>query len=215
MLILRPAVWFPLLLLLVGADVYAAPAREAPEGARPRRRVLLTNRVVTRPGQPTGYHGVTPGLPRMPPFHLPKDAKKRCYLTWTGFQMLPTGSRVFLQLTKRPKVKTTAKGAALTVTLSGCRVANWNNTRPLYTRYFPTPVRYARVHRRGRSTVMTVLFKRAVATRTRVVQLQGYYYVFLSFRHTRSGWAPRVRRTRRSRRGRPRRRRSTRRGPQP
>lgn len=215
MTFLKPAVWSSLLLILAGSEVHAAPARKAPGGAQPRQRKLLINRIVTSGAQTAGYHGVTPGLPRMPRIHLPRNAKKRCYLTWTGFQMQPTGSRVFLQLNKRPKVRTTVKGAALTLTLPGCRVANWNNTRPLYTRYFPTPVRYAQVRRRGKSTVMTVLLKRAVVAHTRVVRLQGWYYVFLSFQHTRSGWAPRAKRSRHRTRRKPRRKRSKRRGPQP
>lgn len=164
-----------------------------------------------------GYRGVTPGLPGMPRIHLPKNAQSRCYLTWTGFQLLPTGSRVFLQFNKKPTVKKTVKGAGLTIELPGCGVASWNNTRPLYTRYFPTPVRYARVRKRGKATRMTVLLKKPVTARTRVTKLQGWYYLFITFRHTRSAWAPRIRRrSRRSRRTtRPKRKGTKRRGPRP
>lgn len=233
MKLLRPAVLALFGLTLVWSEGRAAPAREVPPDLAPRRsparqppratpkrppkRVLLTHRKVTRSGPTGGYHGVTPGLPSMPRIFLPRGAKKRCYLTWTGFQLLPTGSRVFLQFNKRPTVKKTAKGAALTIKLPGCRVANWNNTRPLFTRYFPTPVRYARVRRRGKATWMTVLLKKPVAAHTQVVQLQGWYYLFITFRHTRSGWAPKIRSTRRSRRRTRRRKRprNRRRGPTP
>lgn len=188
MKLMRPAVLSLLGLILVWSEAQAAPAG--------------------------GYRGVTPGLPGMPRIHLPKGAQKRCYLTWTGFQLLPTGSRLFLQLNKKPTVNMTVKRAALTIKLPGCRVANWNNTRPLYTRYFPTPVRYARVRRRGKATWMTVLLKKPMTARTRVVRLQGWYYLFITFRHTRSGWAPRIRRpSRRTRR--PKRKGSKRRGPRP
>jgi hypothetical protein len=227
--LLRPAALSLLGLILICPEVRAAPNREVPPDlarrrappTRPRRatstrsrpRIVLTNRAVTRTALSGGYHGVTPGLPRMPRIYLPRNASKRCYLTWTGFQLLPTGSRLFLQFNKKPTVHKEAKGAALTIKLPGCRVANWNNTRPLQTRFFPTPVRYARVRRRGRATWMTVLLKRPVAAQTRVVRLQGFYYLFITFRHTRSAWAPRVRRP--PRRNPPQRRRSGRRGPQP
>lgn len=230
MKLLRPAVLSLVGLILVWSDAHAAPEREVPPDLarrraqatrtrqapprRTRKRVLLTNRTVTRSAPASGYHGVIPGLPYMPRIHLPRNAAKRCYLTWTGFQLLPTGSRLFLQFNRRPTVQKTVKGASLTIKLPGCRVASWNNTRPLYTRYFPTPVRYARVRRRGKATVMTVLLKKPVAARTRVVRLQGWYYLFISFRHTRSGWTVRSRRpsrrTKRTKRKRPRRR-----GPRP
>jgi hypothetical protein len=230
-------------LILIVPEAHGAPAREVPpnlarERARatpsqgragtpqrpiPRQRLLLTNRTVTRQTPSGDYQGVTPGLPTMPRIRLPRNAKKRCYLTWTGFQLLPTGSRLFLQFNKRPKVRKTVKGAALTLELSGCRVANWNNTRPLYTRYFPTPVRYARVRRRGKSTRMTVLLKKPVTASTRVVRLQGWYYLFITFRHTRARWADRTpatghrtRRPNRSKRSKqPKRKSPGRRGPRP
>jgi len=211
MTLLRPTLMSLLGLILIWPEAHAAPARETPpdlvrKRARatqprravparphPRQRLLLTNRTVTHGAPTTGYQGVTPGLPTMPRIHLPRNAKKRCYLTWTGFQLLPTGSRLFLQFNKRPAVKKKVRGTSLTIDLSGCRVANWNNTRPLYTRYFPTPVRYARVRKRGKSTRMTVLLKKSVTARTRVVRLQGWYYLFVTFRHTRARWATRAR----------------------
>ncbi len=219
MTILRPALTV-LGLLLAGPQAQAAPKRELPPDLgprhravkkRPAKRVVLSNRHPTTTG---GYNGVTPGLPRMPRIHLPRNHKKRCYLTWTGFQLLPTGSRIFLQFNKRPKVIKTAKGASLTIKLPGCRVANWNNTRPLYTRYFPTPVRYARVRRRGKSTYMTVLLKKPVVARTLVTRLQGWYYLFISFRHTKLGWTYKYKRPKRRthrRKRKPKRRRKPRR----
>jgi len=207
MKLLRPAV-----LSLVGLIGVCPHAHAAPR--RPQKSILLTNGPATGSGSTGDYRGVTPGLPRMPRIHLPKNANKRCYLTWTGFQLLPTGSRLFLQFNKKPTVIKTVKGAALTIKLPGCGVANANNTRPLYTRYFPTPVRYARVRRHHKATWMTVLLKKPVAARSRVVRLQGWYYLFVTFQHTGSGWAPRIRRPR-PRTRRPKRKRRGRRGPTP
>jgi len=199
MTILRPAVLSLLGLFLVSSAAQGAPRHEVPPDLaarrratpkRPAKRVVLSNRNVGR--TTGGYNGVTPGLPRMPRIYLPRNHKKRCYLTWTGFQLLPTGSRLFLQFNKRPTVTKTAKGSTLTIKLPGCRVANWNNTRPLYTRYFPTPIRYARVRRRGKATWMTVLLKKPVASHTTVLRMQGWYYVFITFRHTKLGWTTRT-----------------------
>jgi len=152
-------------------------------------RLVLTNRSTKgRPGTTGGYDGVTPGLPKMPRIRLPRAASKRCYLTWTGFQMLPTGSRIFLQFNRKPTYTITNVAGSLTVRLKGCRVASWNNTRPLYTRFFPTPVRFARVRRRRGNTELRILLKKRVAARSQVMHLQGWYYLFVSFRHTRTRW---------------------------
>jgi len=231
MMLLRPALMSLVGLILVWPEAHAAPAREIPPNLAPRRvgatqpgratphrpgprkRVLLTNRKVTRHAPAGSYQGVTPGLPRMPRIYLPRNAKKRCYLTWTGFQLLPTGSRLFMQFNKKPTVSTRLKGTTLTIELRGCRVANWNNTRPLYTRFFPTPVRYARVRRRGKTMRMTVLLKKPRAARIRVVQLQGWYYLFITFRHTHTGWADRSHRPKRPKIKRLKNKRPGRRGP--
>ncbi len=197
-----------------GAASPRARASGARKGLARARRTLLTNRGgqpgsttsgAGRPASPTAapgaYHGVVPGLPQRVRTHLPPDHRRRCYLTWTGFQLLPNGSRLFLQLNRKPSFRARTRGSSLTITLWGCRVASWNNTRPLFTRYFPTPVRYARVRLRRRAVVMTVLLKKPARARLRVVHMQGWYYLFVTYRHTRSAWAPSSpgnRRTRRS-----------------
>jgi hypothetical protein len=120
----------------------------------------------------------------MPKVRLPRNAASRCYVTWAGFQLLPTGSRVFLQLNRRPAVQSAAKGRTLIYALPGCRVADFNNTRPLDTRFFDTPVARARVtRRRRRTTTLEVKLKQAASPRFRIARLQGWYYLFISFRH--------------------------------
>ncbi|MFH2007443.1 MAG: hypothetical protein ABI333_12735 [bacterium] len=189
------------------------PAKGAGNVRIKGNRLVLTNRPAS-PGEATttgGYDGVTPGLPRMPRIHLPRAAHKRCYLTWTGFQMLPTGSRIFLQFNRKPAFAMTNVADSLRIQLKGCRVASWNNTRPLVTRFFKTPVKSARVRQFRGSTELRILLKKSVAARTRTVRLQGWHYLFVTFRHTHSGWtavrAPKHRRRSKGRKG-------ARRGPQ-
>ena len=170
--------------MLVGASpATGAPARKAPRAqARPKtptaspkapRRATPPRRKPPSPGTVGDYDGVTPGLPKMPRISLPKKAASSCYLTWAGFQTLPTGSRLFLQFNRKPTYKSTTRARSLLVQLAGCRVANWNNARPLYTRYFPTPIRYSRVRRRRGGLHLSVLLKKPASPRLSVVKLQG------------------------------------------
>lgn len=196
-------------LLWPGEALARKPARPRasrhPATRRPTpRRLVLTG---SRPAAVGGYSGVTPGLPRMPRIHLPREAAKRCYITWTGFQLLPGGSRVFVQFNRRPGHRVASMGTRIAVTLGGCRVASWNNTRPLLTQFFPTPVRSVDLTRRRRRDpwTLSIVLKRPVHYSVTVTKLQGWTYLFLTFRHGKKAWTPRPAPRRRPPKSRPRR----------
>jgi hypothetical protein len=130
----------------------------------------------------------------MPRIHLPRAARRRCYLTWTGFQLTPRGSRVFLQLNRRPRYKLLRRDGRLVLELPGCRAAHGNNLRPLITRYFDTPVLRVDVDRRNRRQLrLRIRLRGPVKPHLRVVQLQQWYYLFVTFSHRRGAPVRRVR----------------------
>jgi hypothetical protein len=61
-------------------------------------------------------------------------------VAWPGFQMTPTGSRVFLAVTRMPEVSTRQNGARWVIHLQGASVPVRNNRRTLETEAFDTPV---------------------------------------------------------------------------
>ena len=187
----------------VPPDLQRKSARRAPPRTPPRARPQPTTqrrppapppaRMVLRgakvPATTGEYSGVTPGLPRLPRIWLPRSARKRCYLTWTGFQIVPQGSRLFLQFNKRPSYKLVRKTGRLLLEIPACRVAHWNNRRPLDMRWFDTPVQQARVWRSRRKAVLSIQLKKPATPTIRRTTLQGWHYLFITFTHTR-GVAP-------------------------
>lgn len=185
----------------------AAPARPAPPAARPAdapppsaapraRASTPPARLVLRGGparvEASGeYGGVTPGFPTMPRIVLPRAAATTCYVTWTGFQLLPTGSRVFLQLNRLPDKSLRRQTGEILVDLPGCRVHRWNNLRRLDLQFFDTPVSLVKVRwNRRQGATLQVKLKGSASPEVSVVQLQGWTYLFLTFRHARKAPAP-------------------------
>ncbi len=85
-------------------------------------------------------------------------------LTWPGFQMTPNGSRFFLQTTSAPVTETKPSEGRFEVILKNARTHVRNTRRWLDTRYFATPVRRARVERRGRRDLAFVFELRTAST---------------------------------------------------
>ncbi len=204
---MRSHTWVGLggLVLVLGSlpcGVHAAP--HARQAARPTPRHAPAHRARRHPPQRLvlrgtssssavsgDYSGVTPGLPRMPRIWLPRAARNHCYISWTGFQLLPRGSRLFLQFNRRPSYELVRKPGQLLIELKGCRPAHSNTLRPLDTRWFDTPVLRARLHHRRRGSSREVVrLKRAATPHLRVVRLQGWYYLFITFHHVHRRHAP-------------------------
>lgn len=179
-----------------GGAAHTRPARRPPPGRMVLAPVVLRAGPTqpsgpgkvgprkTRPGARGAYSGVTPGLPALPPLHLSARARARCTLTWTGFQLLPNGSRVFLQSTQRVATTQASTAGLWTIRLPGCRVLTYNALRPLDTRFFDTPILSVRLRkRRRRPAALRVRLRRPATPRIRWVRMQGVYYLFVTFVH--------------------------------
>jgi hypothetical protein len=124
----------------------------------------------TVPGpQPTPqrYDGVIPGPTGRNP--LPAAPKAGSYLVWTGFQMTPTGSRVFLQTTvpvpfdlDEGRVAKSGK-STLAVRLGSCRIHMANNRRKIDTRFFATPVSGVSARQKGRDVEVRIALREVAA----------------------------------------------------
>ena len=119
------------------------------------------------PANAQKYDGVVPGLAAKNP--LPAAPKAGAHLVWTGFQMTPTGSRVFLQTTA-PVQFDLDEGRAgksgkstLAVRLEGCRIHMANNRRRIDTRFFATPVAGVSARQKGHNVEVRIAL-REVAT---------------------------------------------------
>jgi hypothetical protein len=93
------------------------------------------------------YSGVRPGTTGVPP-RGPK-AGGAPFLTWTGFMMTESGSRVFLQLTQQVPFAVTRGVSEVVITLKGCRLYRRNNGRPVNTSFFATPVTSIQARQHG------------------------------------------------------------------
>ena len=115
------------------------------------------------PAGPQKYDGVVPGSTAKNP--LPKIPKAGAHLVWTGFQMTPTGSRVFLQTTQAVQFaldegRPGKKGKSiLSVRLPGCRIFMANNRRRIDTRYFATPVANVSARQKGHDVEVRIALR--------------------------------------------------------
>jgi hypothetical protein len=109
------------------------------------------------------YDGVVPGLTGKNP--LPAAPKAGPHLVWTGFQMTPTGSRVFLQTTQTVQFALDEGRAGksgksiLSVRLEGCRIHMANNRRRIDTRYFATPVSGVSARQKGHDVEVRIALR--------------------------------------------------------
>lgn len=130
---------------------------------------------------PRPYQGVVPGEGQTPAHARPRGSAQ--LLTWPGFQMRPDGaSRFFLQLSKAAETSSRQSPGRFEVTVSGAKVRERNNLRPLETRYFNTPVRRAQVERR-KGSLAFVIELRADVTPTvhSETGADGLHYLFVEF----------------------------------
>lgn len=129
----------------------------------PSSRTLGSTRrlaVNAAPRRPEDYGGVTPGAPHLAP-GLARMARLRrgngAVVAWPGFQMTPTGSRVFVAMAGTPAVTVTSPSPLVRVYhMVGARIVLSNNRRPLITESFATPLRraYLRAVRGGVDLVL-------------------------------------------------------------
>jgi hypothetical protein len=118
---------------------------------------------VPAPAGDQKYDGVVPGAAAKNP--LPAAPKAGSHLVWTGFQMTPTGSRVFLQTTNSVQFDVTEGRVAksgkstLAVRLEGCRIHMANNRRRIDTRFFATPVSGVSARQKGHDVEVRIALR--------------------------------------------------------
>lgn len=127
------------------------------------------------------YRGVVPGHGIVPPrARMLKNARQNL-VTWPGFEMTPSGSRIFIQ-SLRPITYTRADEANRVVfVLRNTRIHLRNNRNPLVTENFNTPVGTAYLRPRGRDTLLILDMKVGSSPSISQVNEGGYSFLFLDF----------------------------------
>ena len=133
-------------------------------------------------------HATDPDSPRFPP---PRENAAKALaarspvsvLTWPGFQMTANGSRFFLQTTSAPMTENRPGEGRYEVLIKNARTHVRNTRRWLDTRFFATPVRRARIERRGRHDLAFVfeLREAAVPSVTSQPGQDGYTFLCVDF----------------------------------
>jgi hypothetical protein len=172
----------------VGGDMPVAPAAP-PQGAiavMPQPQQSVTSSTVRSdrvrdPRRPEDYGGVAPGSRQVPPGMRRLAARRNPgpVVAWPGFQMLPTqGSRVFIvgtagtTMVEGPRTPTQRS-----YLFPGARLFLYNNSRPLETALFATPLVRARL-RAVRGGVSLVLDVRAEVNPVQGQEAAGNGLVF-------------------------------------
>lgn len=161
----------------------AAPAPQPPTDNQPSDGDDVpppADSAVRPPALAGEYQGVRPGKVPLPP-HPPKPGGPP-QLTWSGFMLTESGSRVFLQLTQEVPYTVAHSAREIVVTLKGCRIHRRNNARPVSTRFFATPVAKVQARRHGQDTRVVIGLRQPVQTQPRVEAGEGgYQFLMLDF----------------------------------
>lgn len=140
---------------------------------------------------PIGYYqGVSLAGGNLPPFAPREVGGQSAVLTWTGFEQIEAGSRVFFQLSAAVEPKVVIQDDKVIVELPRTSVQVRNNRRKLITRYFKTPVTEVEIHRKGK-TVHAVMQLRWPSEPTWSIQpgTNGYQVLVFEFPDTALGSA--------------------------
>ncbi len=142
--------------------------------------------------RPVGvYAGVEPGEPEPPPaYDRVVRAERRhaqtTILTWPGFTPLPDGgSRFFVQTTEPVTPEVRVEENRIVLLFPRARVHVRNSTRWLETEFFNTPVRRARLERRGRDMAFVLYLRGPATPRVSTAPASAgattFYYVYVDF----------------------------------
>lgn len=140
---------------LTGTWTYTRGSGQSPRYVRAREDAE------TSPNPEGYYSGVSIDGNHVPPFPARSMGTKPALMTWTGFERVGEGSRVFFELSSDVATEVDVKGSVITVRLRNTKINVRNNARSLDLRYFRTPVRSVKVTRKGRDAVATIVLKRS------------------------------------------------------
>ena len=154
---------------------YSTGGETAPAYTRPAQQRAAQLQI-----NPIGYYqGVSVDGGNLPPFAPQTLGTGASVLTWTGFEVKDSQSRVFFQLSTAVAPEVTNDGLTLTYRLPNTSINVRNNQRRLDTQYFKTPVTSVRIKRSGSDTVIVLRLRREVAAATRVVPASNGYSMFV------------------------------------
>jgi hypothetical protein len=135
---------------MVAAGAMGSPAfadDAAPTGPSQAASQANNQRAISIPGD---RRAMTRQRVRLRPAALLHPRVETAVATFPGFRALPDGrTQVFVELSRSVAVKEKRDGATLTYILRGARIVVRNNTNPLITTHFSTPVDRARLVRAG------------------------------------------------------------------
>ncbi len=115
-------------------------------------------------------------------------------VTWPGFNP-QGGGTFFLQTNQAVATSTSSSDGRFEVLLRDCRTHVRNTRRPLDTRFFNTPVRIARVERRGRNLAFVFELRANVTPQvTSRVGQNGFHFVVVTFPSGSYAQGPRIER---------------------
>jgi hypothetical protein len=145
----RRGVWMTAWVMAAAAirsPAFAEPPSAAPSGTPPA--VAQDNQRTM--AMSTDRRGVMRPRVRLRPAALLRSHTEAPVATYPGFRILPDGrTQVFVDLSRSATVKERRDGSTLTYVLRGARILARNNTNPLITTHFSTPVDRARLVRAG------------------------------------------------------------------
>ncbi len=131
----------------------------------------------------TTYDGVTPGSGNTLPKIEELKGKEGTWVTWPGFLMRDElGSRFFIQSTVPLEFTVVTKKNKITIQIKNAKVFLRNNSNPLVTTHFNTPVKRAYLKRRGKNVDVVLEMKtEVIPTVTQSAVGDGYHYMFIDF----------------------------------
>jgi hypothetical protein len=129
------------------------------------------------------YHGTTPGAGNALPRVEEIKGKEGNWVTWPGFMMRPdSGSRLFLQATKDLTYEKTVTKNRVRLVFKDAQVFLHNNSNPLVTMNFNTPLKTAYLKRHKKSVELVMELKvPAEVVITQASDADGYCYLFVDF----------------------------------
>lgn len=151
---------------------------------------------VVAPRAVGNYAGVEPGESQPPPAYrrvTGRRATRSLILTWPGFSPLGDGgSRFFVQTVQPMQPEVRVEQGRVVLLFRNTTIHVRNSARWLETQFFNTPVRRARLERRGRDMALVLYLRPGVMVQPRVsteVAAGGtFHYVYVDF--PRGDYAP-------------------------
>jgi hypothetical protein len=127
------------------------------------------------------YRGVVPGHGIVPPRARMLKSARQNLVTWPGFEMTASGSRIFVQSLRPISYSRADEANRVVFVLQNTRIHLRNNRNPLVTESFNTPVGTAYLRPRGRDTLLILDMKVGSSPSISQVTEGGYSFLFLDF----------------------------------